>query len=183
MKESEGENLLVPCMHHSLIPIPQPRFHLALPLFLFAGLELLQQKMHLLAECMKRPPPMGALVLVSVPDEELVEEGVDVVQHCFFMLRCVHEGCGRDLGGCGRHGDVLARRYERVCVVWRELGSTSREGKQAYGSMRCCCGRYVIRWCGGVAGGSCAHTVAEVEAEVEDIFRDGSYDNSSCNRR
>jgi hypothetical protein len=114
MKEHEGRNLLVPRMHQSLIPIPQSRFNLALPLLLLAALEFLQEKMHLLAKCTKGPPPMGALVLVSVPDEELVEERVDVVQHCFFMLRCVHEGRGRDLGGCGRHGDVLARLDARV---------------------------------------------------------------------
>jgi hypothetical protein len=57
---------------------------------------------------------MGTLMLVSVPDEDLVEEGVDVVQHCFLMLTCVHEGRSRDLGGCGRHYNVLARWQERV---------------------------------------------------------------------
>ena len=45
------------------------------------------------------------------------------------------------------------------------VGVGIREVRQAYGSMREGCDRAVIRWYGGVAGGSYAHTFAEVEAE------------------
>ena len=66
-------------MHHTLVPISQPRLHLALTLFHLAILKLVKEKPDLLPKRMKRLPPMRTTVLVSVPGEDVVEEGVDVM--------------------------------------------------------------------------------------------------------
>lgn len=73
-------------MNAFLIPIPQSGLHFALAFRLLAGLEVLQQKRDLLAECVQGFPPMRASVLVPVAGEELVEEFVDVVEH-FLVVR------------------------------------------------------------------------------------------------
>lgn len=92
-------------MHDTVVPVPQPRLQLSLPLLLFdvAAVELAQQERNLLAERMERLPPRAALMLIAVSHKDFVEERVDVMQHCDVMLTRVQEVGSSDDGGCRGH--------------------------------------------------------------------------------
>jgi hypothetical protein len=101
----KGKSLLVPHVDEFLIPIAQPGGEFG---FGLVGLHLLKQETELLAECMQRLPPVAAAVLVLVPHEDLVEEFVDVKQHCFVVRSCHGEGGGGDCGHgfCSSHCSI-----------------------------------------------------------------------------
>lgn len=80
-RKMERTNLLIPAMHTSPIPKPQSRFEFTFSLFDWTFFKVLQQKTNLPPEPVQRFPPRGALMLVSIAGEDLVEEGVNVVQH------------------------------------------------------------------------------------------------------
>ena len=92
-------NILVPRMHSSAIPKPQSRLDFAFALSCGAVQKVLEQEGDLLAESVETFPPCAALVLVSVAREDVVEQGVDVVQLGYIMGRCLHQGCCCDDGG------------------------------------------------------------------------------------
>lgn len=89
-----------------VIPVLQAvRNPLGGPLLLLV-LHLLDEQAHLLAELPQRLEPVVAAVLVSVPDEELVEERVDVLELRFVLVGRVQDLVGREGeggNGCGRH--------------------------------------------------------------------------------
>lgn len=87
-----------------LVPIPHSRFKLCFALALLA-LHFLQEQAELLPECVKRFPPMAAAVLVAVSHVELVEQVLDVEQHCFVVGSCVQESFSGD-GWRGHFGPV-----------------------------------------------------------------------------
>jgi hypothetical protein len=92
-------------MDELLIPVTKPSFNLA---FSFARLHLFEQETELLAECVQALPPVAAAVLVPVPREDVVEERVDVEQHCLVVWSCHEEGGG---GNCGH---VVSGWYSRI---------------------------------------------------------------------
>ena len=90
-------------MHSSAIPKPQSRLDFAFALSCGAVQKVLEQEGDLLAESVETFPPCTALVLVSVAREDVVEQGVDVVQLGYIMGRCFHQGCCCD----GRGGSSV----------------------------------------------------------------------------
>lgn len=84
-----------------LVPVLETERDLLRGPLLLLVLHLLHEQPHLLAELPQRLEPVVAAVLVSVADEELVEERVDVLE-----LRLVLVGGGHDfLGGEGERGN------------------------------------------------------------------------------
>ena len=102
-------------MNGVLVPVAKPRLELGFFLFLLGELQVLEQEAELLSEGGEGLPPVGAAVLVLVAHEELVEEGVDVVQHGLFVGSRDQQGCG---GDGGHHGGADGHCEGGQALIW-----------------------------------------------------------------